>query len=130
MEHEKIVSRDKILKTLNENGITCSVRFHILNKSFIHPGLLFSLVYYPFIIILTTLLQQYIVLGIISSVVVAITVLLFSTLYTLEYVQREKFKNNFPWKSHVFSILWKQGYTDRALGKIELHMKFPIVLNV
>ena len=125
MNENNIVSREEILKTLNENGITCSVRYHINNKSFIHSGLLFSVVYYPFIIMLTMFLQQYTILGIISSVVLAITILVFITLYILEYVQREKFKKKFPWKSQVFGMLWKNGYTDRELDKI-----FPIVLNV
>lgn len=129
-ENNQMVSREEILRKLNENGVTRSVRCHIANKSFIHSGLLFSVVYYPFIIILTWFLQQYTILGIISSVVLASTVLLFITLYILQHVQKEKFRNKFPWKSRVFDMLWKQGYTDRELSKIEVHMKFPTVLNI
>lgn len=51
------------------------------------------------------------------------------TLYFTTY-QKEKFRNKFPWKARVFDMLWKQGYTDRELNKIELHMKFPTLLNV
>ena len=107
-ENNQMVSREEILKTLNENGITRSVRYHIANRFFIHSGLLFSVVYYPFIIILTWFLQQYTVLGIISSVVLASTALLFIILYILQHIQKEKFRNKFPWKSRVFGMLWKE----------------------
>ena len=96
-ENNQIIPCKEILKILNENGITRSVRYHIANKSFIHSGLLFSVVYYPFIIILTWFLQQYTVLGIISSVVLASTALLFIILYILQHIQKEKFRNKFPW---------------------------------
>ena len=129
-ENNQMVSREEILKTLNENGITRSVRYHIANRFFIHSGLLFSVVYYPFIIILTWFLQQYTVLGIISSVVLASTALLFIILYILQHIQKEKFRNKFPWKSRVFGMLWKEGYRDKELDMIELHMKFPTVLNI
>ena len=129
-ENNQIIPRKEILKILNENGITRSVRYHIANKSFIHSGLLFSVVYYPFIIILTWFLQQYTVLGIISSVVLASTALLFIILYILQHIQKEKFRNKFPWKSRVFGMLWKEGYRDKELDMIELHMKFPTVLNI
>ena len=129
-QNNEIVSREEIVKTLNENGITCSVRYHIANKSFIRTALMFSVFYYLFTGILTMSLQQYMVLGIIAAVVLALTALVFITLYILQYVQKEKFRNKFQWKSQVFGMLQKNGYTDRDLNMIELHMKFPTVLNV
>ncbi len=129
-ENNQIVSREEILKKLNENGITWSIRYHINNSNYIYLCLFFSLCYYSFITFITMLAQQYIFIGIISSVLIVTSVLLFSSLYILQHVQKEKFRNKFPWKSRVFDMLWKQGYTDRELSKIEVHMKFLTVLNI